>query len=91
MASELALGSELAWTGRFEHEVRLHGQPLTAVGRWEQVCWVSDEEVDYLELSLDLDQGVVIERHILLGRVPTNSRSWRTPCWESARPRSIIG
>jgi hypothetical protein len=68
LASELTLGNDVVWSGPWGFEVRLNGQALAPTGHWEQVCWVSDDEVDYLELSLDLEQEVVVERHILLGR-----------------------
>ncbi len=44
------------------------GQRLTPIGPWEQTCWLSDHEIDYLELSIDLTHGVEVERHFVMLR-----------------------
>jgi hypothetical protein len=38
------------------------------VGDWESLCWVSDEDVDYLELEIRLSEGLRIQRQICLAR-----------------------
>ncbi len=65
---ELSSGADLLLNGRIETEVRLDGQPLAACGRWQNICWESDEAMDYLELELELERGVSIERQLLLAR-----------------------
>lgn len=55
-------------SGSWEAEVAYNGERLAAVEPWEQLCWESDDDVDYLELSLQLAQEISIERHILLAR-----------------------
>jgi hypothetical protein len=42
--------------------------PLELDKEWEEVCWHSDDDVDYLEISASLVGGGSIERQILLGR-----------------------
>ena len=49
-------------------QARAGGRPLTAAGSWEEICWHSDADVDYLELRLPLLDGWKLERQMLLGR-----------------------
>ena len=65
---ELALGKDLIWSGDWEFDVHVNGQHLAPVGSWEQVCWISDNEVDYLELALALEGNVSVARHIVMSR-----------------------
>jgi hypothetical protein len=65
---ELNAGPRTLWRGDWELEVLRGGERLTPVGRWEQTCWLSDHEIDYLELSIDLTHGVEVERHFVMLR-----------------------
>jgi hypothetical protein len=56
------------WSGAWQAEVRLDGRQLQPAGDWEEVCWLSDEQSDYLELSLPLTEGFKLERQILFVR-----------------------
>jgi hypothetical protein len=49
-------------------ESKSNGKTLHPTGSWEQLCWFHDRDVDYLELSLPLSEGVRLERQILLAR-----------------------
>ena len=53
-----------AWTWR----ATAAGQPLAAVGLWEESCWNRDADCDYLELSLKLNDGWRLDRQMLLAR-----------------------
>jgi hypothetical protein len=55
-------------TGAWTAESRLNGAPLTPAGPWEQVCWFTDPDVDFLEFCLEYEGGTRLERQILLGR-----------------------
>jgi hypothetical protein len=55
-------------SGAWDVEVTHRGRTLEPTGKWQQTCWCSDDDVDYLELSLELSHGVELERHILLTR-----------------------
>ncbi len=59
---------ELLWTGPWELEVRRDGRPVRADASWEEVCWVSDDDVDYLELEMSLEGGLCLQRHMLLAK-----------------------
>jgi len=53
-----------AWT----RATTVDGQSLLAIGSWEEVCWHSDREVDYLELELPLSGGWRLQRQMALSR-----------------------
>src|SRR5574340_63417 len=63
---ELGSGRELLLSGPWDLEVRVGGRLAKRVGDWEEVCWVSDRHVDYLELEMELSQGVRVQRQMLL-------------------------
>jgi hypothetical protein len=65
---EFECHSEVLWSGHWDLDV-IHGdRRLEPEGPWEEVCWVSDDDVDYLELHNLLAGGVRVERHMLLAR-----------------------
>lgn len=63
---ELTVGGRKVLAGAWQSTTVIDGKTIQQVGDWEEVCWVSDDDVDYLELSIDLAGGGVIERQILL-------------------------
>jgi hypothetical protein len=65
---EMQCRQELLWTGRWALEIRRDGQPVRAGGPWEEVCWVSDDDVDYLELEMAFEGGLSVQRHMLLAK-----------------------
>jgi hypothetical protein len=65
---ELNVGQRTFWSGAWKLDLTLDGAALEPKGDWEQVCWVSDAAVDYLELAIELTCEVTVERHILLAR-----------------------
>ncbi|MEX0678445.1 MAG: hypothetical protein WD063_15300 [Pirellulales bacterium] len=68
LVMELSLGRECLWTGPAEIQVRIDGWPVVPRQGWEQVCWESDRDVDYLELELRLSEDISIQRHLALAR-----------------------
>ncbi len=65
---ELGVGRQLLCSGPWQWEVECDGVPAPPTSSWEAVCWVSDNDVDYLELEIDLTGGLRMQRHILLAR-----------------------
>ncbi len=65
---ELACGKEVVLGGPWSLEVTLDGRRLAPDTDWEQVCWVSDDDVDYLELEIGLEEGVRVQRQMALAR-----------------------
>ncbi|MCA9005456.1 MAG: hypothetical protein KDA70_09315 [Planctomycetaceae bacterium] len=62
-----ALGKKLL-QGVWDFSLTVNGETVTGDGEWSCVCWNSDEDADYLELSMELDSGFRLERQLLLPR-----------------------
>jgi hypothetical protein len=65
---ELCRGREAILSGTWEFSVRRDGQPAVPQSDWQQACWFSDKDVDYLELEILLSGGLRVQRHLLLAR-----------------------
>jgi len=63
---ELNCGRETVWSGGWEFAVAVDGRPLQVVDELTQVCWVADDDVDYLEVEAQLGDGWRLQRQILL-------------------------
>ncbi len=68
LACELNIGKQTIFTGDWEFEIKLDGKRITPPkdAEWDQVCWESDRDCDYLELELDLGKEVKLQRSFLL-------------------------
>ncbi|MBN1589064.1 MAG: hypothetical protein JW888_06085 [Pirellulales bacterium] len=66
--SELSTRGDLVWSGCWEWEVRLDDRPLRPESDWEETCWVSDDDADFLELEIELSEGVRLERQMIMAR-----------------------
>ncbi len=66
--TEFACGKDVLWSGEWEFEVRIDGTAARPCDEWRETCWLSDDDVDYLELELQLDAGLRVQRHMLLAR-----------------------
>ncbi len=65
---EVALGSELLFSGNWDFEVQANGAVAAPIGPWREVCWLSDRDCDYLELEIELAGAVKMQRQMLLAR-----------------------
>ena len=65
---EVECRRNILFSGEWELAVRRDGQLLETTSAWEDLCWVSDKDVDYLELEIELSGGVRVQRHMLLAR-----------------------
>jgi len=65
---ELVSGRDVVLSGTWDIDVRLEGQPVALGSSWRSTCWESDEDVDYLELEMELGDGVQIQRQVALAR-----------------------
>ncbi len=61
-------GSRRLLDGTWSWETTLDGKRLEPIGTWDETCWFSDIDVDYLELAMELTGGSRLERQILLAR-----------------------
>jgi hypothetical protein len=66
--AELAVGADLFLSGCWELEVRVDGDLAEPASEWREVCWVSDDDCDYLELEMDLSGSLRVQRQMLLAR-----------------------
>lgn len=66
--SELSIGRSSLWNGTHTLELRIDGELLTPEGTWDQVCWESDHDIDYIEMELSFAGGVSVQRHVALAR-----------------------
>lgn len=65
---ELDRDGETLLAGNCTPSVTIDGDRLSPQSGWEETCWVSDEDVDYLELQLALAGDVRIQRHLVFAR-----------------------
>jgi hypothetical protein len=65
---ELARGRDLLASGQWLFDLSIDGRPVEPTADWTELCWVSDEDVDYLEMEMILSEGFRIQRHFLLAR-----------------------
>jgi hypothetical protein len=65
---ELMVGGHPLLSGIWSFETTAGGRPLSAAGPWEEICWHTDREVDYLELELPLSGGWKLQRQMVLAR-----------------------
>ncbi len=54
--------------GQWTAQVDLDGQPQLQLDEWSEVCWFSDDDVDYLELEAKFGQHARVQRQALLFR-----------------------
>jgi hypothetical protein len=66
--TEFACGKDVLWSGAWEFDVQIDGAPARPSEDWRETCWLSDDDVDYLELEIQLDAGLRVQRHMLLAR-----------------------
>jgi hypothetical protein len=65
---ELNAGGETLCAGPWDLEVSWDGAPATVSSDWEEICWTSDNDGDYLELQADLAGGLRAQRQFYLAR-----------------------
>jgi len=68
LCSELARDQHVLWSGECAPRVTVNGCPLPAPRSWEEVCWVTDDDVDYLELEGWCGADWRVQRQMLLAR-----------------------
>jgi hypothetical protein len=62
----LACGKDVLWSGVWKIDLKLDGVRALPSSEWSELCWVSDGDVDYLELEIDLGDGLRVQRHFVL-------------------------
>lgn len=52
--------------GRWPLQVELDGQAQIQLDDWDEVCWYSDDEVDYLEVEAKFGDECIVQRQMML-------------------------
>lgn len=65
---DLAVLGDVLLSGAWDLSVSINGKPVELDDDWDCNCWYSDEDADYLELNQTLDNGVMIDRQLMLSR-----------------------
>jgi len=63
---ELSVQGQTMLSGGWDYQIELDGQRLQPIDDYVEVCWVSDEDVSYLELEVQLTGDCRLQRQILL-------------------------
>ncbi len=68
--TELACSSDVLWSGNWSLEVRRNGELVRpdADAEWDEVCWASNEDGDYLEIEMALSETLSVQRQFFLAR-----------------------
>jgi len=56
------------FSGDWDIAIEYRGKPVNIDVAWNEVCWFSDDDVDYLELECDLEGTCTIYRQVMLMR-----------------------
>lgn len=65
---ELSVLGHPLLSGEWSADVSVGERRHSVQGAWDGVCWHADKDGDYLELQLDLDDGLRVDRQFLLSR-----------------------
>ncbi len=65
---ELAAHEQVLFSGSSLPNITVDDNPLTLASEWEEVCWESDDDMDYIELEAQLSDGWRMQRQMLLAR-----------------------
>jgi len=68
MDTELTCGGAVVWSGRWETQIAVGQSQREPVKDWQDLCWHSDDDVDYLEVQLELDGGWRLQRQFVMAR-----------------------
>ncbi|NQU20556.1 MAG: hypothetical protein HQ567_04685 [Candidatus Nealsonbacteria bacterium] len=68
LRTEFACGKDVLFSGDWPLDVRHNGEPATPVDDWEESCWISDDDVDFLEVQTELSGGIRVQRQMLLAK-----------------------
>jgi hypothetical protein len=66
---ELHVGGRRLLAGDWTMETHCDGRPVGPVGAWEELCWQTDKNCDFLEVGVELADGLRLERQIVLAKL----------------------
>jgi hypothetical protein len=65
---ELHSRGQTLLAGAWDLHVEFNGSALRVDSPWQQVCWITDDKSDHLELEISLTGGLRVQRQMLLCR-----------------------
>ncbi|MBT6153272.1 MAG: hypothetical protein HOL01_03575 [Planctomycetaceae bacterium] len=65
---DLTANGQRLLNGTWDIELTIDSEPLEFVNQWTCTCWHSDKDADYVELQLSFENGIQVERQLLLSR-----------------------
>ncbi|MCA9199785.1 MAG: hypothetical protein KDA87_19730 [Planctomycetales bacterium] len=65
---ELIAGQRRILHGADQFSIIVDGKLLSPESSWSENCWVSDDDVDFVELELQLSQGWTLQRQWIVSR-----------------------
>lgn len=65
---EIGAGRHTLLSGSFAPHIEIDGHTACPESEWEEVCWESDDDMDYLEIECTLSQDWRLQRQFLLAR-----------------------
>ncbi|QDT69138.1 hypothetical protein MalM25_20660 [Planctomycetes bacterium MalM25] len=68
MRVEVHSGKHVLFSGEWPVEATIDGVPVQSTDEWDCQCWHTDEDGDYLELALDLQNDSRLERQFFVSR-----------------------
>jgi len=63
---ELRAGKRVLIGGQYECRININGKDVDVTEDWQEVCWHSDDDVQYLEIETQLSSGHRLQRQVLL-------------------------
>lgn len=66
--AELENHRQVLFSGEWQYRVQLGGKTLEPVSDWEEICWMTDDDIDYIELQQELSDDFRIQRQVALAR-----------------------
>ncbi len=63
-----AANGQRLFSGDWDVELFRNGTSVEVDVAWEEVCWFTDDDVDYLELECDLEDRCKLQRQVMLMR-----------------------
>jgi hypothetical protein len=65
---ELSVGDRKLFAGTWTMETICDGHAIRPTGPWQELCWQSDKKCDFLELGIELTEGLQLERQVVLSK-----------------------
>jgi hypothetical protein len=65
---EVGAGRHTFITGSWDLDIKIGGLTAQRNSAWDEVCWYSDNDVDYVEIEAQFTENLRVQRQILLAR-----------------------